>query len=1692
MSISNLPPGFKKINFENQINKAYKNIPFAPEESSYCVILRSDFAPPLDDSPIWNALREAWPEEEPKQRRRARRRFIEHYFPEYYPFLLDDTDLTSDEQKVIAWHKQDYLDLKQQIEDSLSIRRKIYVLPPLKHKIIWETTLDLPRLRQEMLANIDAREQEAADPDTSGLDFSFVLEILNRKLERGTEDSTTTIKFQNVPQVNKDLSTLFPGLATLTQGTAVTKATNTNNLQIGITRIINKITESIHDTIDFAALSSPDLLSEETDEAPPTSSAGPPSAYSTDYFTIYFDDKTRIVKIDYLVFEETFGSSEPSIIGYITNIKYRPLYKDPATLLLLKTHQDLLDFSQENQLLGQQPPWSQFFAQLGISGDSLGFGLSPGAPFTADGPSQYSPRNSDTYVDISDYESLERAFKDAEGRIGMDDDELARLQEMESDPIFQAKMLQLQKARHVNTDLSILDDITTVLNADYFNIMNKTPAGRKVNRVLGAFGVQALAKEAVICLTFGVTVSAGRMTTAMRNALLQESISLGSPLPPEHMTRPNLGIVFENLKPKNYFSVTGSPPVSRKIQDVFLNALAQGGLEIIKGLAEMFKIGCSDMLDNIFGAVDVGSELKRRNLEANVTFPDLTLSLENTAEALNLSLDEVYEYYSQVSAILTPIEVCRLLNSQGEVTDTTVEKILEFNENYLLEAVALGLNSRTAILAHFGQMTGYIDTVSFCNDIINENIVRVVSDCKICPVDELPPDDPMVPVIEELVNIAENGIQPPMPPMPDLLCPESVNYIESPVAARLIPNLMNSIVDTAKIYMAGSLESARTKLLDPVVDPEVDPEFEAAATAANVTLPEASVDPAALQFITSFLNVLQDLGADFFPETAQNCPDIQSSAWKRVIENKDLALSAWSAAGDEIPGIIEETAAKVDSLTARLLAGDENVAQVPVTRYVFPSLFKEDFENAIKPTIMIHNDVASYEVFVGHPEPKSINTTYASFHLDTGLYQGSSIGFNFDNQNSINISYAPYAPNSATPFVQLDWDLPSLDNVGTTASSSSLDQDLLLVQASSSVTGATNFGVDLELIDDQTYQMSALNPYIHRYTHNISGYPVPPSILASRVGIDYPAAYGYLTWAIYDYISRNGAFQADGPRGINNLRLFKNNKTCTPENIGDLFDADGIIDQMKKEFVSASCYDRSPAQPALRGVLYFGLLNMLIQTIIDEFIVSNIIVFSALNIGDILDPRRPFRNIVINYVVSSFERMLAKGDTTIQRELYNYFDLLSDRAAGTPQRGITHSYAPDEVVPGFEAPYSPLNNAEMIKFMVEERLGYTWDQDGTSRSTIKAIQNIIDPENTNKLFEDIFLEDVIGVYDDLTAGLTEVAARTARQGGAASALGVTLIITTSPDPVIKIWEIDNLATQWRVLAEFAYDPQSLADRQAKLDFIKEQPEYKLLFSQALDMNTCLMVPIFHNLFLTNKYFADVGSSFETTKRAIIEMFNMIDQTSYPPQPSPRNEEFSNALANNGGQDLGSMARDVFLKFLAETPAQILKGLAELIDPHVSLSKIIRDLTGASFNAITAAIQKQIDNAPTSSQLGQLKAAGVTAHDIFSVVVCIYNTSTSIPVAMGEMEGSGLPLFLPRVSATKGIDFAGSISGMLMMPPKEFGIVYILIELLKSLIESALEGAPPEDSSLPSPNDNSAEEDCPEGTISLDTAYTPTE
>ena len=50
------------------------------------------------------------------------------------------------------------------------------------------------------------------------------------------------------------------------------------------------------------------------------------------------------------------------------------------------------------------------------------------------------------------------------------------------------------------------------------------------------------------------------------------------------------------------------------------------------------------------------------------------------------------------------------------------------------------------------------------------------------------------------------------------------------------------------------------------------------------------------------------------------------------------------------------------------------------------------------------------------------------------------------------------------------------------------------------------------------------------------------------------------------------------------------------------------------------------------------------------------------------------------------------------------------------------------------------------------------------------------------------------------------------------------------------------------------------------------------------------------------------------------------------------------------------------------------------------------------------------------------------------------------------DGNPLPSpadnFFPRISID-GIDFAGTVSGMLMMPPSPLGLIYLLLELLKN-------------------------------------------
>ena len=608
-----------------------------------------------------------------------------------------------------------------------------------------------------------------------------------------------------------------------------------------------------------------------------------------------------------------------------------------------------------------------------------------------------------------------------------------------------------------------------------------------------------------------------------------------------------------------------------------------------------------------------------------------------------------------------------------------------------------------------------------------------------------------------------------------------------------------------------------------------------------------------------------------------------------------------------------------------------------------------------------------------------------------------------------------------------------------------------------------------------------------------------------------------------------------------------------------MFDADGIIDQMKKEFAAAACFDGGSSKDKVRNSLYFGFINMLIQATIDEFIISNIVVLTALDITDVLDPRYPFREILTNQVVGSISKAILDGNPNIEVEIFNYFDRRARRPSTIEAGGFTHSFSPSTVVPGFESPSFPLNNIDLLRFLVEERLGYRWG-DQNERSTLQTIRNVIDPDSKAKSFQDIFLQDVLwgaslpdqpdssadpdqvqtpaeleafiqslgpdehyhtnlnnphyiptrhrnidninndgqhspdGEYgphnhptvpalsDSIPApiGITEIPPDPQDPGSAV----FSTLLALHEDPAegritLKLLEAFHAE---RTLMSWTYPDAIKDDLQQKFEFIKEQPDYQEFFHQAFNIHTCFMVPLMHNLFLSNKYFPRVRGSFVSVRKAIINMFNMTEATSRPPLLEPRDAGFSNTLANNGQQDMGSMAAEIFLKFLRETPIQILKGLVELIDPHVAISKIIKDVTGSVFVELAKGIQASLP-AP-------LKDKGITGEDVLGFIFCLYNianaSSSVMTTAASPVADAGdSPLFGPKLEVS-GLDFTGTVTGMFMIPPSPLGLVYLLIQWLISLAEAEEDDTGEEEAE--SATDESSNS-CPEGTTDLDTVYT---
>jgi hypothetical protein len=241
----------------------------------------------------------------------------------------------------------------------------------------------------------------------------------------------------------------------------------------------------------------------------------------------------------------------------------------------------------------------------------------------------------------------------------------------------------------------------------------------------------------------------------------------------------------------------------------------------------------------------------------------------------------------------------------------------------------------------------------------------------------------------------------------------------------------------------------------------------------------------------------------------------------------------------------------------------------------------------------------------------------------------------------------------------------------------------------------------------------------------------------------------------------------------------------------------------------------------------------------------------------------------------------------------------------------------------------------------------------------------------------------------------------------------------------------------------------------EINAISQQEAYKQYFATTFNEELITTIPLIQNLYLTEKYFSGVTTAMLPPKRAALSvLLNTINNDEQFQMEPDLSRPSSTAAIKEATGNFDVDAREFILKMIIQTPISILKGLVELIDPHVAITKIIKIGSATAFNEGIEYLN------PVAQQIkAQLAAEGIpnnlTGQRLMEVVLCLieagFETTEEaiealLPPDMAEVPGD----LLPSVSLD-GIDFTGTIPGMFMIPPSPFGLLYLLLELVKNAI-----------------------------------------
>jgi hypothetical protein len=258
--------------------------------------------------------------------------------------------------------------------------------------------------------------------------------------------------------------------------------------------------------------------------------------------------------------------------------------------------------------------------------------------------------------------------------------------------------------------------------------------------------------------------------------------------------------------------------------------------------------------------------------------------------------------------------------------------------------------------------------------------------------------------------------------------------------------------------------------------------------------------------------------------------------------------------------------------------------------------------------------------------------------------------------------------------------------------------------------------------------------------------------------------------------------------------------------------------------------------------------------------------------------------------------------------------------------------------------------------------------------------------------------------------------------------------------------------------------RSLAEKDfldGDVEIIMNDEVVKALFNKSLSKDVILSTLLFNNFYLTKSHFRGIDTIFKSCKESVAALMMQIQQGRglQPDAGAAGIAQIQNALANQGqggGSDDPNVAAYI-IKAIIQTPFDILKGLAEIMDPHVVITKMIKDISGMVITQFIEVLESAFGAVPGLAQLD------IDVEKLVEVLFCTMNEEIKKNGPMSNAAAEISEMLCQDINpwptfTTKGIQFTGTIPGMFMAPPGPLGIFYLIYGLLKNEIDRGIDDA----------------------------------